>query len=204
MSGLTILARRGAALALLLALTAVLSGCVASLATGAAATAGVAAQQERGFAASVDDTRILAAVNAGLLERSGSLFAQLGVQVHEGRVLLSGPVATPQAEAEAIDVARNVPGVREAIDEIAVGGGYGDYAQDSWISQQLRSRLMFDADIRAINYSVHTVNGTIYLLGLAQDEEERSRVLYHAGEIAYVRRVADHVMLKDDPRRATP
>ena len=27
------------------------------------------------------------------------------------------------------------------------------------------------------------------------------RVLAHAGDIAYVRRVANHVLLKDDPRR---
>jgi osmotically-inducible protein OsmY len=186
------------------ALVMFLGGCVAGMATGAAATAGIAAQQERGFAASVDDAQTLAAVNAGLLEKSGTLFARLGVQVHEGRVLLSGPVDTPGAEAAAIEVARNTPRVREVIDEIVAGGSYGDYVQDSWISQQLRSKLMFDADIRAINYSVHTVNGTIHLLGVAQDEAELARVLHHAGDIAYVRRVANHVMLKDDPRRALP
>jgi osmotically-inducible protein OsmY len=190
-------------LVLLLAACAGLGGCVAGAAVGAAATAGVAARQERGFAGSVDDAKILAAVNGGLLERSGALFANIGVQVHEGRVLLSGPVATPDGEAAAIDVARNVPGVREVIDEIAVGGGRGDYLQDSWISQQLRNKLLLDRDVRAINYSVHTVNGTIYLIGLAQDEAELQRVLSHAGDIGYVRRVANYVMLKGDPRRAS-
>jgi osmotically-inducible protein OsmY len=171
------------------------------MAVSAAATAGVAARQERGFAASVEDTKILAAVNGGLLQRDPALFAEVGVQVHEGRVLLSGPVAGPQAEAAAIDVARNTPGVREVIDELGVGTGGGDYVQDTWISQQLRNKLLLDANVHAINYSVHTVNGTIYLIGLAQDQAELDRVLAHAGDISYVRRVANHVMLKDDPRR---
>src|SRR5690606_17137879 len=157
---------RALALILLLAAVGPLAGCVASAAVGAAATAGVAARQERGFAASVDDAKILAAVNGGLLQHSGTLFADIGVQVHEGRVLLSGPVATAEGEAAAIEIARNVPGVREVIDEITVGGSRGDYLQDSWISQQLRNKLLLDRDVRAINYSVHTVNGTIYLIGL--------------------------------------
>lgn len=187
--------------ALLLALPAMLGGCVAGMAVSAGATAGIAARQERGFAASVDDTKILAAVNAGLLQRNTNVFAKVGVQAHDGRVLLSGPVSSAEWEATAIGVARNVAGVREVIDEMVVGGGYGDYLQDSWISQQLRNKLMLDADVRAINYSVHTVNGTIYLIGLAQDQAELDRVLHHAGDIPYVRRVANHVMLKDDPRR---
>jgi osmotically-inducible protein OsmY len=181
-----------------------LAGCSPiTYATGAVATVGIAARQERGISGAVSDTEILAAVNAGLLERGQGLFTHVDVQVYEGRVLLSGPVATPEAKAAAMDVVRNVGGVREAIDEIEVDlAGFSDYVLDTWISQEMRGRLMFDADIRAINYSVHVANKTIYLLGVAQSEDELQRVLAHARDIAYVRRVANHVLLKDDPRRA--
>ena len=48
----------------------------------------------------------------------------------------------------------------------------------------------------AINYSVETVNGTIYLIGIAQNQEELDRVIAHARTIEYVRKVVDHVRVK--------
>ena len=172
------------------------------MATGAVATAGIAARQERGIAGAVSDTEILGAVDAGLLEHGAGLFTHVEAQVYEGRVLLSGPVGTPEAKAAAVEIARNVPGVREAIDEIEVApGGFGDYLRDSWIAEEMRTSLLLDPDIRAINYSVHVANQVIYLIGVAQSEDELQRVLAHARDIAYVRRVANHVLLKDDPRR---
>jgi osmotically-inducible protein OsmY len=179
-----------------------LQGCVASMAVSAAAGAGIVARQERSIASAATDTNIIAAINAGLLQRDTALFTHVDAQAYEGRVLLSGPVATPEAKAEVVDVARNVPGVRDVIDETEVGGSAGDYALDSWISAEMRSKLLFDPDVRSINYSVHVVNQTIYLIGVAQSEGELQRVLAHAGDIEYVRRVVDHVLLKDDPRRA--
>jgi osmotically-inducible protein OsmY len=41
----------------------------------------------------------------------------------------------------------------------------------------------------------------IYLLGIAQDLEERERVNNYARALPYVKKVVNHVILKDDPRR---
>ena len=58
-----------------------------------------------------------------------------------------------------------------------------------------------DGDVLSINYSVETVNGTVYLIGIAQDEAELVRVIEHARGIEDVKRVVSHVVLKDDRRR---
>ena len=65
----------------------------------------------------------------------------------------------------------------------------------------MRSLLIADGSIRDSNYAIDTSNGTIYLNGIAQDEAERNRVLRHAGSIGEARKVVDHVIMKDDPRR---
>ena len=52
-----------------------------------------------------------------------------------------------------------------------------------------------------INYDVETVSGMAYLMGIAQDEEELASVVAHARIIPSVRRVANHVMVKDHQRR---
>ena len=55
--------------------------------------------------------------------------------------------------------------------------------------------------MRSINYNVDCVAGTIYLMGVAQDQAELQRVIDHARDISYVRNVVSFVRLKNDPAR---
>ncbi|MFN3401475.1 MAG: BON domain-containing protein [Ferrovibrio sp.] len=45
------------------------------------------------------------------------------------------------------------------------------------------------------------MNGTVYLIGLAQNDAEIVKVTDHARTIKGVRKVVSHVWLKTDPRR---
>ena len=80
--------------------------------------------------------------------------------------------------------------------EVRDSGSLTDAAQDTWISTKLRARLVGDAEIASRNYSIETINGTVYLLGLAQNRAELDRVLAHARDVSYVKRVIDHVRIK--------
>ena len=73
--------------------------------------------------------------------------------------------------------------------------------RDTWISAQLKTRLVLDLAVLHINYDIETVNGVVQLLGIAQDEEELALVRAHSRDIPGVRRVANHVIVKDHPRR---
>ena len=199
-------ARTAAALALLLALPFTLSGCI-ELFLGAAATTGIAIAEERSVGDAVDDLTIRAELNQLFFEENIELYQNVSFSVIEGRVLLKGSVPTPEDRVNALRLAWQAAGVREVINEIQVTDDSGilDYARDTWISAQLKGLLLVDLDVLSINYSVETVNGTVYLLGIAQDEEELARVIEHARSIEDVARVVSHVVTKDDPRRpATP
>ncbi len=180
-----------------------LVACGPETAIGVAATAGTAAMEERGFTAAVGDATIKAELNARFLGQSGEMWKGLSVQVIEGRVLLSGKVREPELRVDAVRIAWQVGGVREGINEIAVTDRSvtGSMARDTWISTKLKSRLLFDKDVSAINYSIVTVGGTIYLMGLAQHQAELDRGINHARDIADVRGIVNYVQLKDDPRR---
>ena len=69
-------------------------------------------------------------------------------------------------------------------------------ARDKWVNAQLRLKITFDGKIKAINYAIDTVNGTVYLMGIAQSKEELALVRNHARNIEYVRRVISHVRVK--------
>jgi len=93
--------------------------------------------------------------------------------------------------------------VREVINEIEVNdtSSLTNAARDTWISTELKTTLLFDSAVSSIDYSIETVNQVVYLMGVAQSEAELKRVIGHAKDIAYVRRVVSYVLLKDDPAR---
>ena len=172
------------------------------LATGGA-TAGIAVSQERGAAAALDDNAIAAEINQRWLSYDWRIFRDVSTSVSEGRVMLTGKVAKAEDKAAAVKLTREVPGVRDVYDDIVVtsDGSTGDYARDAWISMQLRTDMTFDDEIRAINYNVTTVDGTVYLLGIAQNQDEIDRIIRYARNVRYVRNVVTHIVLKDDPSR---
>ncbi|MGH6949168.1 MAG: BON domain-containing protein [Kiloniellales bacterium] len=187
-----------------LVLAAALGGCSATgVAVGAGATVGVAAAQERGLQGGFKDAQTAIEVNRLLLEESTDLFGQVGVDVVEGRVLLTGSVRAPESRVTAVRLAWQAPGVREVINEIQVTdtSSLGNYARDTWISTQLKSRLLLDGEISSINYNVETVNQVVYILGLGQDQTEIQRVISHAKDIPHVSRVVSYALAKDDPAR---
>lgn len=175
------------------------------LAVGTAAGTALMASQERGFQGAMNDTQVRLDINHLWLQESETLFRKVNLQVQEGRVLLSGNVEQPEMRIAAERLVWQVQGVRSVMNEIAVTdkSSLTSSARDSWITTRLKTKLLVDREIDAVNYSIETVNQVIYLIGLAQDAEELRRVVAHAKDIAYVRQVVNYVRLKDDPARRT-
>lgn len=197
-------ALRRAALLVLLAI--VLPACSPTGAlVGAGAGVGVTAAEERGFRGAISDATIRGEINYLWLDYDPKVQLRLGLSIYEGRVLVTGPVDNEEQRARVIELAWQPQGVREVINEVIIDKegerGAGNYLRDVWISTQLRSNLLFDKDVSSLNYSVETVRGTVYVMGIAQDRKELDRVLDHARNIEYVRGVVNHAILVDDPRR---
>ncbi len=162
-----------------------------------------AATEERGVAGVASDTAIRAEINALWLGHDLEIFVAIQLEVVEGRVLLAGHVQKPGHRVDAVRLAWRAHGVKEVINEIRIAEsrGIGGYSRDSWIAAQLRTRILFDKGVASINYSIDSVAGSVYLMGIAKDEAELRRVKAHARVIPYVKRVISHVILKDDSRR---
>ena len=178
-------------------LVAVLSNCTGAI-IGAGATVGVAAYQERGIEGVARDTKLATQIRAAYLEADGTLATNIGIEVYERRALLTGLVENEALRAHAVQIVWAIDGIKDVLNEIQIRNEEGlvEFAYDSWISAQLQTKMTFDADILAINYSIETVNAVIYLIGIAQDQAELDRVLAHARSIDRVRRVISHVRVK--------
>ncbi len=187
-------------------LTLVLAACSpTTAAVGAGSAVGVTAAQERGVEGAASDTAIRFEINRLLLRESTELFLDVHLQVQEGRVLMSGTVPDPESQVDAVRLAWLADGVREVINEMEVteDGSFTDFALDRTIETKIRAKLLGDREVVSLNYSIEAVNQSVYLIGVAQSQVELDRVIAHAKDVSYVRRVVSYVLLKDDPARGS-
>jgi osmotically-inducible protein OsmY len=184
--------------ATLLAVALPLLGGCAGAVVGGAATVGVAAFEERGIEGNARDLKTAAQVREKWLSFDHTLIGLISLEVYNGRALLTGAVTDEKIRADAVRLAWAATGVEDVINEIQVveDTSFVDTANDAWISAQLRSKIAFDKSVFAINYSIETVNGIVYLIGTAQSQVELDRVIAHAREVSHVRRVVSHVQVK--------
>jgi osmotically-inducible protein OsmY len=182
----------------------VAAGCTpANMAISAGAWVGAAAVEERGVGGFAGDTMLKLRIHDLLGQRRFSYLTDVNVAVSENRVMLTGTVPTTDARTEVVAMVRALPEVRALYDELQVtsGSNFRDTTRDMLISTKLRTRLFGDKAIADVNYDITTVNGTVYLLGIAQSGAEIDRVVAHVRDISGVRAVVNHVMVKSDPDR---
>jgi osmotically-inducible protein OsmY len=194
--------RRAVGIALALGALAVAScGPVVLGTTGAVLTRSV--MQERTTKDALRDTDIKLSINNQLLSHSTGLFADISVDVTEGRVVLTGSVPTREDKVTATQLAWATEGVTSVTDELTVQEDSGAlaYLEDAWISNRLRVALLRDSQV---NYNVETVDKVVHLTGLARSRGELGKVIAHAAAIPGVARVVSHVLTIDDPRRQAP
>ncbi len=192
---------------LLVSSALVLSGCVAAVA-GIAGTTGYTAAQERTMGNAVDDASIQTQIKTKYFhEHVDHLFNDINTDVYEGRVLLKGRVLHPDHRVEAVRIAWSVEGVKEVISEIEVEGqplSIKRLAQDEWLTAQINGKLLITKGIASINYNVDTVNGVVYLIGVAASRDELDKVLDITRRVEGVDRVVSHVRIRHDPLRNVP
>ena len=186
-------------LLIMIAIAPVLGGCAGAVVGGGAAV-GVAALEERTIGTVTDDAKTAAQIRLLILDKLPEHALKVGIEVFEGRALLTGAVPAERVRADTVQLAWSVKGVKDVLNEIQISSnGIVDTARDVWITAQLKWKITFDERVHAINYVVDTMNGTVYLIGIAKNRAELERVLAYARDLAYVKKVISHVRLKAAP-----
>ena len=156
-------------------------------------------KEERSFSNFVEDTIIVAQLKNAYFSNNEKIFFNVSVEVTEGRVLLTGSVEQIDERIEATKLAWGIEGVNEVINEIQISNDEGilDYADDLIMKTKINAKLLLDKDILNLNYSVEVVNGIVYLIGIAQSQEELNLVISISENNYGVQNVISYVRLKD-------
>jgi osmotically-inducible protein OsmY len=185
-------------ISLMLTISIVLSGCapiVVGAAAGAGAMIGSTATEERGMGVALTDTEIRAAIGQLWYTHNREMYSKLSLTVREGRVLILGSLPNDQMHLDAVRLAWKAKGVKEVIDEIRVTpqkDHIGDYTRDAWITTKLKSQMLFDKNIASRNYNIKTVGAVVYIMGIAQHQQELNRVTDLARNLSGVVKVISY------------
>jgi len=169
------------------------------LGIGAAATAGVAASKEGGISRTASDARIQIAINDLWFKYNVETFRKLDLTVNNGRVLITGVVQNPDHRVEAVRLAWQPKGVEQVINEIRIAESEGikGFARDTWITTRLRAAIVYEKTVQSLNYSIDTVQGTVYLMGVADSQTELDKVISIARTIPDVKQVVSYMKVPD-------
>jgi osmotically-inducible protein OsmY len=126
--------------------------------------------------------------------------AHLSVVSFNGFVLLVGQVPSEELKTLATDVVRKIEDVRRIYNELEVGEATGSGARtnDTWITTQVKSKLLASSDTPGRRVKVVTENSVVYLMGLLT-EAEAERVALEAAEVGSVERVVQLFELIPEP-----
>jgi len=64
----------------------------------------------------------------------------------------------------------------------------------------MRSAMIFNKKIKAVNYNIDTYKKIIYIYGIARTEEEKNEIIKEAGEILDVEDIITSILFVDDLR----
>lgn len=182
--------RKLVTLLLLSLAVACLSGCGAIMSS---AGAGPIEEDDgvRTFAQQVADESIETKAKVNINAASeGYDNAHLTIVSYNGFVLLAGQVPSEDLKTLAADVVREVDDVRRIYNELEIGPAVtaGTITNDTWITTQVKSKLLASSDTPGTRVKVVTENSVVYLMGLLT-EAEADRVALEAAEVSGAERV---------------
>ena len=181
-----------------------LSGCASAI-MGGVATIGVATVQERSVKDAAIDLKLELQIQEALLRSDVErLFINVDIHIVEQRVLLIGNVSSQELRDKAAKIVwETSPKIKEVLNEITIGNKSSlvSEAKDARISLSLSGLLIADNEVSDINFSHSVSKQVIYLMGIASNEIELDKVIYHARTVKGVKKVISHIIIKNDKRR---
>ncbi len=175
--------------AVILLLLGMISGC-GSIMSSAGAGPIEEDPGERTFGQQMTDESIetKAKVNINAADE-GYEAAHLSVISFNGWVLLIGQVPSEELKTLATDVVRKIEDVRRISNELEVGEatGAGARTKDTWITTQVKARLLASPDTPGRRVKVVSENSVVYMMGLLT-EAEAKRVEQEASKVGSVER----------------
>ena len=179
-----------------------LSGCIGASSTGLFGTGVTVAIDPRSLGTQIDDSIMDKSLDARLISLNKSYLLDVKTKILDGRIFITGKVNAPEEKLKITKLAWETKGARSVKNAIKIKEDFNfqQSAKDILITSQLRSAMIFNKKIIAVNYQIDTYKKTIYVYGISQNEEERDEIIKEAKEILDVEDVITSILMVSDLR----
>ena len=187
---------------LILLILLIFTGCVGTGSKGIFGTGVSIALDPRSIGTQIDDSVMQKNLSARLIIRNKNYLLSLNTKVLDGRIFLTGKIDDPEEKLQITKLAWETKGVRSVKNDIKIKESFNfkQSAKDLLITSQLRTALIFNKNIKAINYQIDTYKKKIFIYGISLTAEERKEVINEAKEILDVEDVVASIVLVEDLR----
>ena len=143
---------------------------------------------------SLSDTKILAEITSKMtFNKKRSNYANLHINVDRGRVLISGYVKDKKILANVKKLVWKTKGVKEVMSEVTIAKVNRNYLSDMILATRIKSKLMMDNKVTALNIDIEVYNKEVYLLGHTNSNEEIRHAAKIASKVSGVRKVVSYL-----------
>lgn len=152
----------------------------------------------------IDDSIMQKNLQARLALKEKKYLLTLQVEVLDGRIFLAGKVDSSEEKVKVTKMAWETKGVRSVNNAINIKKANSDFkstAKDILITSQLRTALIFNKKTFSRNYTLETINKSIYIFGIAMDADEKAEVINEANKIYDAEKVIPSIYLVSDLSR---
>ena len=181
----------------------IFTGCVGISSKGVFGTGVSVAFDPRSLGTQIDDSVMQKGLAARMALRDKIYLLDISIKVLDGRIFLTGKVEDPEEKLQITKLAWETKGVRSVKNAIAIKGksNFKSNAKDILITTQLRTSLIFNKITKSSNYTLETINGNIYIFGIAMTEEEKKEVIKEANKIYDVKSILPTIYLVEELSR---
>ena len=179
-----------------------LSGCVGASSSGLFGTGVTVAMDPRTLGTQIDDSIMDKSLDTRIILIDKKYIVDVKTKVLDGRIFITGKVDTPEEKLKITKLAWETKGARSVKNDLVIDKKFKfkQSAKDLLITSQLRSAMIFNKKIKAINYNIDTYKKVIYVYGIAETQEEKEEIIKEAKMILDVEDVVTSILMMNDLR----
>ena len=152
----------------------------------------------KGFSASVDDTFLKTKIVSKISTENLSNLTGISVSVSLGEVLLTGYSDDQISRLKLVENVMKTEGVKKVYNEVQINPSVSisERTEDALFESRLMTRMLFKSGINSNNFSLDVVSGNVYIIGLADNLEEKTTLERFFSEMDDIRNLITIINIK--------
>ena len=141
------------------------------------------------------------AIDGFMLLNTSKKFGYYDINVVEGRVLLTGSVREEMIKQIIEKKIKENIKVRELLSELIISTTSKHHIRDYFLERMIKTKIFFKTKVRSMNYEISVMNGYVYIIGIANNEEELRLLTKTISTVKGVKEVVSYIITVDSDKK---